>query len=300
MPAETKTRTILQGANRAALSREAPPPTTVVIDNLLKRLKLSVKELAGRGRTSETSIRKWLNGFSMTDGSKKAIATGLGFESWGQLEGFVVPAGEAFVLQHYAPDLERIWAHYIDNKATPIFETKIALSVGFGFPDGANVRLRRNISAGLVTLHRVEQPRTVKRVAELAANALYFNGNEHYVLRIAPPVKEGLLFTYPNFIRFGKKALVFGRTHKNGAPGANDPVVLMTGEAAEVLGDHLELALWNDGNGMPLSTTLDEHHRLAACKSWARAIGGRDGVAEFERWYREFTASTKTMETIRV
>jgi hypothetical protein len=150
-----------------------------------------------------------------------------------------------------------------------------------------------------VTLHRLEQPRAAKRLAELAANACYFDDNDHYVLRIVPPVKEEMLFTYPNFIRFGRRALVMGRTHKKGAPGANDPVVLMTGEAAEMLGDHLESAVWEDGNAMVFST-LDEAQRIAACEIWAHEIGGANSVDHFRRCYRDLIASTKSMEAIRV
>ncbi|MGD9967701.1 MAG: hypothetical protein AB7T59_14360 [Hyphomonadaceae bacterium] len=273
--------------------------TAIVIENLLKRRRWSVKDLADRTGASETSIRKWRCNGNMTSASRRCVAESLGFESWGQLASFVVPAGEAFALKHYAPDLECIWAHYIEEEASPIFETKIALSLGFGFPAAVNVKLRHALGKGDITLHRVEQPRAPNRLAELAANALYFNDTPHYVLRIVPPLKESLLVTYPNFIRFGKKALVIGRTHKIGAPGANDPVVLMIGEAAEVLGDHLESAIWNDANAMPFST-LDESHRLATCKAWARAIAGQGGVEQFERCYRDLTASTKAMEAIRV
>lgn len=277
----------------------AQPGTAIVIEGLLTRLRLSVRNLADRTTISETSIRKWLSGGNITETSRRTICREFGFASWGQLERFVVPAGEVFALRRYAQDLEYLWRHYIDAGASPIFETKIALSLGFGFPKEANVKLRKAISAGKITLHRIEQPREVQRLAALAANALYFDGSRDYVLRIVPPIEEGALFTYPNFIRFGKKALVFGRTHKIGAPGANDPLVLMTGEAAETMGDHLETSMWFDNNAMPLST-FDEQRRLEDCRGWAMQIAGDGGPDAFDRHYRELTASTKAMEAIRV
>lgn len=276
-----------------------PTDTAVVIRNLMRRLDLSVAELAQRIDCSENTVRNWLNGRTITEDSQRRVTRSLGYENWGQLEAFVVPAGEVFALQHYAPDLECIWRHYVAARAQPIFETKIALSLGFGFPRDLNLTLRAAVANGDVTLHRMEQPREVRRLAELAANAHYFGDSEHYVLRLVPPLKQKQLFAYPNFIRFGKKALVLGRMHKFGAPGANDPVVLMTGDAAETLGDHLENTLWNDANAMRFSTE-PESQRLAACKQLARAIAGAAGPHAFAREYEALIATRAAMESIRV
>lgn len=302
----TETSDFMHGREQMDTPRIAPKsvrrrdgtPTNVAIDKLLALKGWSVKNLADKIPFSEQSIQKWRRGGAMAPASREQVARGAGYASWAQLEHFVVPAGDAYALQQHAPDLQLVWQHYIDNGTSTIFETKIALGCGHGLMAATKNKLRRAIIDGRLTLHRVEQPRDVARLAELAANARYFN-SVHYALRIVPPIKEAKLFTYPNFIRFGRRALVLGRTNKVGAPGANDPIVLMTGVAAESLGSHLQKAIWEDANALPFSTR-DEGHRVALCRSWARTIAGAAGPVEFERRYRELTASTATMEALRV
>ena len=184
-----------------------------VITRTLERLRLSVADLAEIIDISDNSIRKWLAGGGITEANKERVATKLGFDSWGQLERFVVPFdGELFVLRHQARDLGRVWEHYVGRAVTPIFETHVALSFDkHSIRTKTNTRIRRMIVEGSVTVHRVEQPRTIARLAELACNAWYFRRQQNYALRLVAPQKDASLFTYPNLTRFGKKVLVLGR-----------------------------------------------------------------------------------------
>lgn len=275
-----------------------------VIERVLVRFQHSVGELAERVGFAENSIRKWRKNGGITRASRESVSKKLGFDNWGQLARFLVPHdGEVFVLQHLSQDLGRVWEHYLHGNANPIFETRIALSherpLMLGFSSKANTLVRKKIAEGSVTVHRVEQPRTVKRLAELTANAYHFRRQQNYSLRVVPPQREEHLFTYPNIIRFGKKVLVLGRTHKIGTPGASDPLVLLNGSAAEVLGDHLEGAIWNDSNAKVFST-LEETQREDLCREWAAILQGPSGADEYDKTYRELLASAVEMEKLRV
>lgn len=289
---------------------ERPPRTRpdTPLRRVIEVFKLSASDLSGMLDVSEPAARKWINGGGISEEKRDLLVKQLGFDSWGQLERFSTPhEGDIFVLRQLSLDLARVWETYLSWDASPIFETKIALSfeqpLRFGFSEEANKTARRKIisdASDALTLQRVEQPRTVRRLAELAANAFSFQRHPNYALRIVPPQPEDQLMSYPNFIRFGKKVLVLGRTHKIGAPAANNPLIMMRGDAAEELGDHLETAIWNDSNARPFSSILDEKKRIAACHEWARVLDPANGAAAFDKEYRELVSSTRKLEELRV
>jgi hypothetical protein len=100
-------------------------------------------------------------------------------------------------------------------------------------------------------------------------------------------------------LRFGKKVLVLGRTHKFGSAGANDPLVMMRGDAAEELGDHLEQVLWHDTNAKVFSS-LEEDDRRVLCLRWAAFLQPEGGAELFKRAYSELISSTQAMEKVRI
>lgn len=275
-----------------------------VIRAIRDRFGLSVKDIAEKVDVSETTVRKWLAGGGITSDKQQNLARALGFDNWGQLQRFLIPEqGDVYVLRHFTQDVSRVWEHYLGRDASPIFETKIALSgdrpSALTHGSKANTEARRRIMRGALTLHRVEQPRSVKRLAELAANAHYFKQHTNYAVKIVPPVSDEDLFTYPNLLRFGKKVLVLGRTHKFGTPAANAPLVMMCGDAAEELGDHLERAIWDDSNAKVFSS-LDEDERMKRCREWAARLDPEMGISLFDKTYRELYASTHDAEKLRI
>jgi transcriptional regulator with XRE-family HTH domain len=279
-------------------------PTKELVTRLREAFGLSVRQIADYAEVSEAAVRAWINGGGISGTARELLRTKLHFDSWRQLEKFLMPVdGEVFVLHRFTSDISRVWEHYLERNASPIFESKIALSyekraVALGFSPKANTLARQKILSGEITVRRVEQPRTVERLAELAANAFYFQKNTHYALKLVPPVKEKDLFVYPNILRLGKKVLVLGRTHKSGTPGA-DPVIMIRGDASEELGDHLESGLWNDENAKVFSS-LSESQRIAHCHRWARVLGGSAGAGDFDAAYRDLAASTHAMEQVRI
>ncbi len=275
-----------------------------VINAIREVFDLSIKDIAAKAGVSENTVRRWIDGGGITPDHQRQLAKELGFESWGQLHRFLVPIdGQVFVLKHFTKDVARVWEHYLTRGTTPIFETKIALSGDrpsvLVFGAKANSEARKRILDGDLTVHRVEQPRNVRRLAELAANAHYFRKHANYSVKLVQPMPDDDLFTYPNLLRFGKKVLLLGRTHKFGSPGANDPLILMRGEAAEVLGDYLEQALWNDVNAKVFSS-LEEEDRQALCRKWAELLQPAGGAAAFTKVYADLTSSTATMEKVRI
>lgn len=277
--------------------------TARVIQSIRETFALSVENVADLAGVSATTVRNWLNGGGMTKAPRNRLAKSLKFENWGQLESFLVPVdGGVFVLKHLAKDLGRVWEHYLERDASPIFETKVALSYEkpfvLGFSPKANAVVRQKIEQGHITVHRIEQPRTVERLAELAANAHRFKGR-HYMLKLVPPVREADLFTYPNILRFGKKVLVLGRTHKLGSPGASDPLVLIRGDAAEELGDHLQNALWSDANANRF-TSLNDDARAVLCRKWAKVLQPRTGAAAFDAALSDLLGSPAKLDELRI
>jgi|CXWL01.1.fsa_nt_gi transcriptional regulator with XRE-family HTH domain len=278
--------------------------TARVIQAIRETFALSVENVAERAGVSATTVRNWLNGGGMSETPREKLAKNLKFENWGQLESFLVPiGGGVFVLKHLAKDLGRVWDHYLEHGASPIFETKIALSYerpfALGFSAKANAEARQKIVHNGLTIHRIEQPRTIPRLAELATNAQRLKGHGNYALKLVPPVQEGALFPYPNVLRFGKKVLVLGRTHKLGSPGANDPLVLIRGAAAEELGDHLENALWYDANAKVFSS-LEDDARRTLCRTWANILQPRTGAAAFDAAMDRLAAAPATLDRLRI
>lgn len=275
-----------------------------VIQGVRERFRLPVEKIAEKAGVSPTSVRNWLTGGGITKKPREKLAKSLNFENWGQLESFLVPLdGDVFVLKHLAKDLGRVWEYYLERDASPIFETKVALSYEkpfvLGFSHKANTVVRQKILQDSITIHRIEQPRTVERLAELAANAHRLKGRQNYALKLVPPVQEGELFTYPNILRFGKKVLALGRTHKLGSPGANDPLVLIRGDAAAELGDHLENALWNDANAHVFSSLSDDARRVL-CRKWANILQPRTGAAFFDAELSKLMESPAELDQLRI
>lgn len=274
------------------------------LEAIRRRFDLSIKDIAEKAKVSENTVRKWLDGGGMTARRQQDLAKELGFDNWGQLHRFLIPVGgEVYILRHFTQDVAKVWEHYLRRDASPFFETKIALSgdrpSALTHGSKVNAEARRKISSGVLTLHRVEQPRSAKRLAELAINAQYFKRQNNYALKIIQPVPDEDLVTYPNILRFGKHVLVLGRTHKFGIPRPNAPLVMMRGDAAEELGDHLEQAIWDDPNAKVFSS-LDEDERLKKCRKWAAQLDAENGVADFDSTYRELSASTQAMEKVRI